>query len=66
MLLQLTQKGVPLHRVFHGIRFKVNERLDVVRHPSFFVYASSRGRMSFLTRKLQYSREETVVFTREN
>ena len=63
MLLQLTKKGVPLHRVFHGIRFKVNERLVVVRQPSFFVYASSRGGMSFLTRKLQYSREETAVLS---
>jgi hypothetical protein len=26
-----------LHRVFHGIRFKVNERLVVVRQPSFFM-----------------------------
>ena len=35
-LLQVLEKAVPLHRVFHGIRFKVNERLVVVRQPSFF------------------------------
>ena len=37
-LLQVLEKAVPLHRVFHGIRFKVNERLVVVRQPSFFIY----------------------------
>ena len=34
--LQITDFALPLHRVFHGIRFKVSKRLVVVRQPSFF------------------------------
>ena len=37
-LLQVSGKAVPLHRVFHGIRFKVNERLVVVMTTFFFMY----------------------------
>ena len=36
-LLHIMQKCVLLQRVFHGIRFKVNERSVVVRQPSFFI-----------------------------
>ena len=35
--LQIRKKTVPLYRVFHGIRFKVNGRL-VVEMTTFFFY----------------------------
>ncbi len=33
--LVMRQKEVPLQRVFHSIRFKVNKRLVVVKQPFF-------------------------------
>ena len=34
--LQISKKSVPLHRVFHSIRFKVNKRLEQGVAPFFF------------------------------
>lgn len=34
-LLQVTRLFVPLHRVFHGIRFKVNEDWESGKIPFF-------------------------------
>ena len=31
-------KSLPLHRVFHGIRFKVNEDWESGKIPFFYVY----------------------------
>ena len=36
--LQISKKSVPLHRVFHSIRFKVNKRLEQGVAPFFFAY----------------------------
>ena len=36
--LQLSQKCVPLHRVFHSIRFKVNKRLEQGVAPFFLPF----------------------------
>ena len=33
--LQISKKSVPLHRVFHSIRFKVNKRLEQGVAPFF-------------------------------
>ena len=35
MLLQNSRKSLPLHRVFHSIRFKVNKRLEFSGTPFF-------------------------------
>ena len=35
--LQKSRKAVPLHRVFHSIRFKVN-KIGVQRNPFFYVF----------------------------
>ena len=37
--LQITEKPLPLHRVFHSIRFKVNKRLGYGGIPFFCPYA---------------------------
>jgi hypothetical protein len=39
--LQVPKKAVPLHRVFHGIRFKVNGRKAVVMTAFFFIVLKS-------------------------
>ena len=36
-ICKYAKKAVPLHRVFHGIRFKVNEDWVVVRQSFFFI-----------------------------
>ena len=39
-MLQNIKIVLPLHCVFHGIRFKVG-RLEVERLPSFFIFAQN-------------------------
>ena len=37
-LLQVHEKALPLHRVFHGIRFKVNEKIGCRDDNLLFLY----------------------------
>ena len=40
--LQISKKSVPLHRVFHSIRFKVNKKVGARRCSFFFAYIENK------------------------
>ncbi len=42
--LQITEKPLPLHRVFHSIRFKVNKRLGYGGIPFFMSFCKQPGK----------------------
>ena len=44
-------KTIPLHRVFHGIRFKVNEDWESGKIPSFFACLNTELLYTVLTIK---------------
>ena len=45
--LQVLEKSLPLHRVFHSIRFKVN-KVGVQRYSFFYALTSATGTVAAL------------------
>ena len=53
--LQISKKSVPLHRVFHSIRFKVNKRLEQGVAPFFCLYREQKKEQLMLLFSFIYS-----------
>ena len=57
VLLQNQNKAVPLHQVFHGIRFKVNK--GWVKALTLFFYPYVRAAMSYKLQVTSYKLQAT-------